>query len=109
MSYLRLPKKNTSRKSKLTPKELATKRKEPYIKVLNTHVNANNPHFGFFEFDWNDYFIEMLQSHGYTGKSEEQIVEAWYVDICKAVLAEQGQSTDDVIAGTMNVTPIAKK
>jgi len=109
MTYLRIPKKNQSRKSKLTPKELATKRKEPYIKVLNAHVNPENPNFGFFEFDWNEYFIEMLRMHGYTGENEEKIVEAWYISICKNLLHEYGLSPDETMMGTLNVTPLAKK
>ena len=109
MTYLRIPKKNQSRKSKLTPKELATKRKEPYIKVLNAHVNPENPNFGFFEFDWNEYFIEMLRSHGYTGATEEKIVENWYISVCQSLLEEYGLSSTETMMGSVDVKPLAKK
>ena len=40
--------------SKLTPKERANRKKEPWVGVLNTHVNKDNVRNGFFELDWND-------------------------------------------------------
>ena len=37
--------------AKMTPKERATARGEPYIAVLETHVNKDNLRNGFFELD----------------------------------------------------------
>ncbi len=42
--------------AKITPKERATRKKEPWVAVLQTHVNKENLRNGFFELDWNEYF-----------------------------------------------------
>ena len=47
--------------AKLTPKDRATRKKEPWVGVLNTHVNKENIRNGFFELDWNEYFVLKLK------------------------------------------------
>ena len=42
------------------PKTTATALGEPWVAVLDTHVNPENPRNGFFELDWNEHFIVML-------------------------------------------------
>lgn len=76
--------------SKLSPKEAATAKKEPYIAVLNTHINKDNIRNGFFELDWNDYFVLKLREAGYTGATDEEIVDAWFTDLCKDVAQQEG-------------------
>jgi len=39
--------------AKLSPKDRATKLKEPWVGVLNTHINKDNIRNGFFELDCN--------------------------------------------------------
>ena len=46
-------------------KETATKKKEPWVSVLTTHVDKTNPRNGFFELDWNEYFVQSLKLNGY--------------------------------------------
>ena len=58
-------------KKKTTKK--AKKSEEPMVKVLNLNVNPENPRNGFFELDWNDEFVNMLQQSGYQGQSEEDL------------------------------------
>lgn len=93
--------------SKLTAKERATRRKEPWVGVLDTHVNKDNIRNGFFELDWNEYFIVQLKQAGYgtDGDKEEEIVDRWFRDIVRNILAEEGQ---DITRGSgfINVTKI---
>ena len=49
---------------KKTPKEIATEKKEPWVAVLDTHVNKDNIRNGFFELDWNEYFVLQLKANG---------------------------------------------
>jgi hypothetical protein len=72
-------------------------------------VNKDNIRNGFFELDWNEYFIVELKQNGYgvDGDPEEQIVDRWFRDIVYGMLEEQGQSTD-VGAGYINVVPLDK-
>ena len=57
----------------------------PRILVTNDDgVNAEDgPNGYFFEFDWNDIWIEMLKEAGYAGPSEETIVQAWFQELCR--------------------------
>jgi hypothetical protein len=95
--------------AKMTPKERATELKEPYIAVLDTKVNSENPRNGFFELDWNEYFIVQLRQAGYglDGDPEEEIVDRWFRDIVRNMLAEEGMDTTRG-AGYINVIPIEK-
>jgi flagellar biosynthesis GTPase FlhF len=95
--------------SKMTPKERATARQEPWVSVLDTHVNKDNIRKGFFELDWNEYFIVQLRQAGYgfDGDPEEEIVDRWFRDIVRNMLAEEGMDTTRG-AGYINVIPIEK-
>lgn len=75
--------------SKLNPKDQANEKKEPWVTVLQTHVNPENPRNGFFELDWNEHFVLMLRNNGYTGTSEEEIVDQWFSDLCREVGSEE--------------------
>jgi hypothetical protein len=90
----------------LPPKEAATLKKEPYIAVLNTHINTDNVRNGFFELDWNEYFVLKLKEAGYNGDSEEAIVDAWFKDLCRDVALDEGVNMDRRGAGYINVTNI---
>lgn len=94
--------------AKMTPKERATARKEPYVSVLDTHVNKDNVRNGFFELDWNEYFIVQLRQagYGYEGDKEEEIVDRWFRDLARNVLAEEGQDVSRG-AGYINVNKLA--
>jgi hypothetical protein len=90
----------------LDPKEAATAKQEPYVSVLTTHVNKENIRNGFFELDWNEFFIIQLREAGYRGDSEEAIVDAWFKDLCRDVAMEEQVTMDRRGAGFINVTSI---
>jgi hypothetical protein len=81
------PKLKVAAKSK-TPKEIATKKKEPYVAVVGVELEENNPGNGAFELDWNEYFVTKLVRAGYQGKDDAQIVDRWFQDICRNVVME---------------------
>ena len=76
--------------AKLTPKERATARGESWVAVLDTKVNPDNVRNGFFELDWNDNFITELKKAGYgfDNDPEEEIVDRWFRDLSRNMLAE---------------------
>jgi hypothetical protein len=94
--------------AKMTPKERATARGEPYVAVLDTHVNKDNVRNGFFELDWNEYFVVQLRQagYGYDGDKEEEIVDRWFRDLARNILAEEGQDITRG-AGYINVNKLA--
>lgn len=95
--------------AKLTPKERATAKGEPWISVLDTKINPENIRNGFFELDWNDLFVLKLRQEGYgfEGDPEEEIVDRWFRDIVRQMLTDEGLDANRP-AGYINVVPIAK-
>jgi hypothetical protein len=86
-----------------SPKEIATENKEPWVAVLDTHVNKENIRNGFFELDWNEYFVLNLRTAGYTGATDEEIVDKWFQDLCRNIGAEEGVDMGDRGSGFINV------
>ena len=91
------------------PKDYHTRKKEPWVNVIDVKVNEENVRNGFFELDWNEYFIAQLVEAGYGVENdpEEEIVDRWFRDIVYNMLDEEGQDTNRG-AGYINVVPIAK-
>lgn len=94
--------KEAERIAKLTPKERATEAKEPWVAVLETHVNKENVRNGFFDLDWNEYFVLQLRTEGYTGSSDEEVVDQWFQELCRNVGAESGVDMDRRGSGYIN-------
>ena len=88
--------------TKLSPKERATEKKEPWVAVLETHVNQENVKNGFFELDWNEYFVLQLKQQGYQGSNEEEIVDQWFQELCRNVGAEAGVDMERRGSGYIN-------
>jgi ssDNA-specific exonuclease RecJ len=93
--------------AKMTPKERATAKGEPWVSVLDTHVNKDNIRNGFFELDWNELFVLQLKQEGYgfEGDPDEETVDRWFRDIVRNMLSEEGQDVTRG-AGYINVKPI---
>jgi hypothetical protein len=93
--------------AKLTPKERATARGEPYVAVLDTKVNLDNVRNGFFELDWNEEFVLQLKKAGYgfDGDPEEEIVDRWFRDLARNMLVDEGLDPNRG-AGYINVTKL---
>jgi hypothetical protein len=86
-----------------TPKEIATENKEPWVAVLNTHVNPENIKNGFFELDWNEYFVLQLRTAGYIGETDEAVVDEWFTELCKNVGGQEGVDMSRRGSGFINV------
>lgn len=82
--------KKSKQPEKLSEKEQATQLKEPWVTVTSTQINKENIKNGFFELDWNEYFILELRKNGYTGITEEDIVDQWFTELCKNIGNEVG-------------------
>ena len=91
------------------PKDYHTRKKEPWVNVIDVKVNEENVRNGFFELDWNEYFIAQLVEAGYGVENdpEEEIVDRWFRDIVYNMLEQDGEDTSRG-AGYINVVPIAK-
>ena len=69
-------------------KELATERGEPYIAMLGMDIDPENIHSGSFELDSNDKFLANLIRAGYVGKTDADIVDQWFQNVCRHVVME---------------------
>jgi hypothetical protein len=87
----------------------ADKLGEPYVNVIRMGVDPDNVVQGYFELDWNDAFVAMLQEKGMQGTSDEDVVNKWFNAVCRTVLLQEqadhdyGMQTgqrDDVIRTT---------
>jgi hypothetical protein len=99
------PKAKVIEKEPLTDKEKATLKHEPWVDVIGFKVNPDNIRNGFFEIDWNEYWIEKLkyEGYGFDGDPEEEIVGRWYRDICTNAAAAEGIDISDQDFGFLNV------
>lgn len=95
--------------AKMTPKERATKLGEPWISVLNTHVNKDNVRNGFFELDWNEQFVLKLkqEGYGYDGDPDEEIVDRWFRELCANVVVDEGLETP-VNTGVIDINSVRR-
>ena len=85
-------------KATKSAKELATERGEPYIAILSMDVNPEDINAGAFELDWNEKFIANLVRAGYQGKTDSDLVDQWFQNVCRNVVLEtweQEQAMDN--------------
>jgi hypothetical protein len=95
--------------AKLTPKDRATHKKEPWVGVLNTHVNRDNVRNGFFELDWNELFVLKLKQEGYgfDGDKDEEIVDRWFRELCANVVVD-GDFGGPVNTGVIDINSVKR-
>ena len=75
-------------------KKVAEIKEEPWVNVLELGVNPENAKAGYIELDWNEQFVKMLHANGYTGQSDEDVVNKWFNDVCKTVLIQERADLD---------------
>lgn len=94
----------------LSEKERATRRKEPWVGVVETHVNKENVRNGFFELDWNKYFIEQLKEQGYglEGDPDEEVVDRWFRELCANVVVD-GDYGGAISTGSLDIQAIKRE
>jgi len=88
-------------KKRMTPKEKATKKGEPWFTIVDVEINTENPLNGAFELDWNEPFVNMLRGHGLVGETDEEIVDQWFQDLCRQIAMETYD--EDVVGSNVNI------
>jgi len=82
------PKTKPSKETKKSAKELATEAGEPYVAILGMDIDPENLHQGSFELDWNEKFVANLIRAGYQGKTDADVVDLWFQNVCRHVVLE---------------------
>lgn len=72
----------------MTPRQIADAKGEPWVSVVQVELDPENIGNGAFELDWNEKFISNLVRAGYKGKTDADMVDLWFQDVCKNVVAE---------------------
>lgn len=70
-------------------KELATLNKKPWFKIKDVIFKDNNPAVGTLDIEWNTFFIQFLTDNGYTGETEEDIVNKWISELAATIIQEE--------------------
>lgn len=76
---------------KLSPKEEATAKGEPYVSILKIDIDPNDINNGAFELDWNDKFLVNLVKQGYKMSpkdTDQDIVDRWFQTVCRNIALE---------------------
>lgn len=77
-----------SREQHMSDKEKATAEGKPFVRVIDVKFDEKNPGDGYFELEWNNIFVKQLLEAGYTGDSEEEIVDLWFTTLCRQIAEE---------------------
>jgi hypothetical protein len=75
-------------------RQVADLRGEPYVNVMRMGIDSENVVQGFFELDWNEHFVKMLQDAGITGRDDEEVVNRWFNGVCRTVLLQEQADQD---------------
>jgi hypothetical protein len=79
-------------------KRSATLRSEPWVNVVGMDFSKKTSLEGSFELDWNDHFVAKLISEGYTGPTPDNIVNQWFMELCRNIAMEEFDGTGDFTA-----------
>jgi len=74
-------------------KQAATLKGEPWVTVISMDFGGRQSLEGSFELDWNDFFVANLIKDGYQGPTPDNIVNQWFMTVCKNVALEEFDGT----------------
>ena len=77
-----------SREQHMSDKEKAIAEGKPFVRVIDVKFDEKNPGDGYFELEWNKHFVAKLEEAGYSGKDENEIVDAWFTTLCRGIAEE---------------------
>jgi chromosome segregation ATPase len=86
--------------SKITPveyeKQIHSLENKPWFKIMDvTYHNTHNGGRFAFEYDWNEQHLEDLKSQGYSGPTDEDIIEQWLNDCARQIIPSISDSVED--------------
>lgn len=74
-------------------KQTAILKKEPWVTVISMDFGGKQSLEGSFELDWNEFFVANLIKDGYQGPTPDNIVNQWFMNVCKNVALEEFDGT----------------
>lgn len=79
-------------------KGTATLKGEPWVTVIRMDFGGVKSLEGSFELDWNEFFVDNLKKEGYVGPTDDNIVNQWFMEVCRNVAMEEFDGTGDFTA-----------
>lgn len=77
-------------------KKLATLNGEPWVRVKNFDTDNKNPARGSLELDWNEHFVDFLETHGYgPNPRPEDTVDQWLNELCRNIALDAFDGVGD--------------
>jgi hypothetical protein len=73
---------------RMSPKELATMNGEPWVSISKLDIDIDTLSAGSVELDWNEIFVARLIKKGYRGKTDADIVDMWFQELCRGIAME---------------------
>lgn len=87
----------------------ATLKGEPWVTVISMDFGGDKSLEGSFELDWNDLFVKSLSTKGYNGPTPDNIVNQWFMEVCRNVALEEFDGTGDFTADSEANLETAKR
>jgi hypothetical protein len=75
-------------------KKVANIKKEPWVTVVKIEMDPASGNVRFVELDWNEEFVKFLHSKNYRGRSDSEIVNRWFNDLCRTVIIAEANDQD---------------
>jgi hypothetical protein len=84
-------------------KREATIKGEPWFDVLRSGYRPLNDDTAqmAFELDWNDEFVRFLESQGWKGFTDDEIVDKWFSEACRQMIMQ-----DELVEEETNALPL---
>ncbi len=79
-------------------KKHATLTGEPWVTVINMDFTKGHALEGSFELDWNELFVKKLESEGYSGPTPDNVVNQWFMEVCRNIAMEEFDGTGNFTA-----------
>lgn len=82
-------------------------RSEPWVSMPDIRWDPADPSRSYFELDYNEHFVSFLRNNGYKGVSDDQVVESWLTEVCRAVAMDLAQEDPAFVSDA--VVPVQRK
>lgn len=69
--------------------------KEPWVEIVSENYDDSTQQVEM-KLDWNQAFINMLKSNGYTGRDEQEIIDKWFKSLVGSIAEDLNKRGFDV-------------
>lgn len=79
-------------------KIVATAKEEPWVAIIDDGFDAEKGLNGvFISLDWNDYWIMYLRQNGFSGPTDNHVIDQWFAAVCRTQYQGSLEADDMII------------